>query len=172
MSPSSSFLIRNSSLDDISRIFELYLCVAKVPGGLARHEHEITVDYVDSFVRKSLEHGVSLVAEENGIVCGEIHAYTTAPRCFSHVLSELTVAILPQSQGKGLGRNLFESLINRVLQSKPEIKRIELIARESNTRAISLYSSLGFNSEGRLRNRIRNADGSFDNDIPMAWLRE
>ena len=52
-----------------------------------------------------------------------------------------------------------------------DIHRIELMARESNGRAISLYRSLGFRIEGRLEGRIRGTDGQFEADLPMAWRR-
>jgi ribosomal protein S18 acetylase RimI-like enzyme len=48
---------------------------------------------------------------------------------------------------------------------------VELIARESNAKAIAFYQSLGFVIEGRFERRIRNPDGSLEADIPMAWLR-
>lgn len=52
------------------------------------------------------------------------------------------------------------------------IDRVELIARESNTKAIAFYHSLGFEIEGAMRGRIQNIDGSVENDIPMAWIRD
>jgi putative acetyltransferase len=48
---------------------------------------------------------------------------------------------------------------------------VELIARESNARAIGLYESLGFRREGRLEGRVRRPDGVVEADIPMAWVR-
>jgi len=54
----------------------------------------------------------------------------------------------------------------------PEIRRIELIARESNRKALAFYTSLGFELEGKMINRIKNLDGSLDSDIPMAWIKD
>jgi RimJ/RimL family protein N-acetyltransferase len=53
----------------------------------------------------------------------------------------------------------------------PHITRVELVARASNARAQRLYQAFGFQAEGRLRGRIRNSDGRYDDDLPMAWLR-
>jgi putative acetyltransferase len=47
---------------------------------------------------------------------------------------------------------------------------VELWVRESNIRGQRLYESLGFKTEGRMEKRIRNADGSYEADIPMGWL--
>lgn len=167
----SDLEIRSSQICDFEAIFDLYVEVAKKPGGLARLSSEITQYYVESFLTRSLSNGVSLLVTAGGQVHGEIHASVPEPSCFSHVLSDLTLAIHPESQGQGLGGKLFESLIQEVINSRPEINRIELVARESNKKALALYSSLGFKTEGRMENRICNIDGSYENDIPMAWSR-
>lgn len=78
----------------------------------------------------------------------------------------------PEAQGSGVGRRLFEEFLAEVRTNRPEVLRVELIARESNARAIAFYESLGFRREGRMEGRIRNLDGSFEADIPMAWGRE
>jgi ribosomal protein S18 acetylase RimI-like enzyme len=41
-----------------------------------------------------------------------------------------------------------------VEQERPEVQRAELIARESNIRALAFYEKLGFRVEGRLKKRI------------------
>jgi ribosomal protein S18 acetylase RimI-like enzyme len=66
---------------------------------------------------------------------------------------------------------LFRKLLDSVIGEKPEILRIELIARESNIKAIHFYKSLGFRIEGRFVNRIKSVNGGYEADIPMAWLR-
>jgi ribosomal protein S18 acetylase RimI-like enzyme len=58
-----------------------------------------------------------------------------------------------------------------VTEEYPHIKRVELIARESNEEAIRFYESLGFSVEGKMKSRIRNVDGTLEADIPMAWIR-
>ncbi|MCH2097329.1 MAG: GNAT family N-acetyltransferase, partial [Pseudomonadales bacterium] len=70
-----------------------------------------------------------------------------------------------------VGRRLFEALLEQVRTAHPEILRVELIASASNRRAISLYTSLGFEQEGEMRGRIRTPEGGFESDIPMAWHR-
>jgi RimJ/RimL family protein N-acetyltransferase len=52
----------------------------------------------------------------------------------------------------------------------PAAGKIELIVRSSNERALRLYRKFGFREEGRFRNRIRLADGSYIDDISMAWF--
>lgn len=57
------------------------------------------------------------------------------------------VAVDPAYQGRGLGRQLMEELIARI---KPlGVDSMTLEVRPSNTRAINLYTSMGFRSVGQ-----------------------
>jgi len=141
------------------------------PGGIARLLTEIDAAYVRGFLGKAVSDGIALVIENDGLVAAEMHAYRPGLECFSHVFSDLTIAVDPCMQGMGLGRRLFEAFMSIVEKEYSDISRVELIARESNNKAIHLYTSIGFEVEGAFAGRIRNADGSFDADIPMAWLR-
>src|SRR5688572_23211388 len=167
-----SHILRPATLADADAIFELYCAVAALPGGLAREKDEITGDYVRHFLRHALEDGLCLVAEGAGPgLVGEIHAYSRGIRAFGHVLGDLTVAVHPQVQGRGIGRALFERLKHEIDARFPHIARVELIARESNAHALRLYESLGFRREGRFEARVRSVGGGLEADIPMAWIR-
>ena len=165
--------VRQTQPDDVDAVLGLYRAVARTPGGLARLEPEIGRDVIESFVTRSIDGGAGLVAvTDTNDVVGEIHALSPGIFCFAHVLTELTIAVNPDAQSRGIGRRLFESLMAEVSQRRPDITRVELIARESNRRALHFYESLGFVREGNLEQRIRNPDGSLESDVPMAWLRD
>ena len=164
--------IRRSQSSDVDGIVALYKAVSKAGGGLARTADEVTRAYVADFLQGALNGGVALVAtDDSGVVIGEIHARPLAPRTFAHVLGDLTIAIHPSWQGRGVGRRIFSYLLEVVETEMPHILRIELKSRESNSHAIAMYESLGFRKEGRMIDRVRLADGSLDADIPMAWHR-
>jgi len=165
-------MIRKITNDDIDNIYSLYKATASIPGGLARYQNEITEEYIIDFVSKSISRGLSLVAEIDGRVVGELHAYKPEIKVFNHVLSELTICIHPDYQGKKYGAGLFSEFMKIVKNEMKEIKRIELIARESNRKAIIFYQSLGFKIEGCLRNRIDGIHNKLENDIPMGWIRK
>jgi ribosomal protein S18 acetylase RimI-like enzyme len=172
--PSSSpveLLIRPATPADAAALLDLYRRVARHPGGLARLESEVTAEYVSSFLTRALAHGLGLVCEEDGAVIGEMHASLPGPQSLAHVLSDLTVAVAPDRQDRGVGRRLFTRFLEVVRLEMPQVTRVELIARESNVGAIALYASLGFRIEGRLRGRIRNTDGSVEDDVAMGWVR-
>lgn len=162
--------VRAGKAEEASKLRDLFIQVAKTEGGLARTESEISSEYMQFCVDQSLKHGAWWVAEdESGLLMGSVHAYRPFPQVFNHVLSELTIAVHPEAQGKKVGKELM----NKLLAELPEgITRVELIVRESNKKAILFYDSLGFNIEGRLEDRIHSVGGGFEADIPMAWLKK
>jgi len=87
---------------------------------------------------------------------------------FQHVLWDLTIAVDPDAQGRGLGHGLFVELIADAATLTPKIERIELVVREGLTHAIRLYERVGFRQEGRFERRFRLSDGTYEADLPMA----
>jgi len=164
--------IRTAETEDFRSIRKLYQDVAQQPGGLARTSDEITDDYVSGFLHKSIESGLILVAEHPdnpGELIAEMHAYKPGPATFNHVYTDLTIVVHPDFRGKKIGRTLFTIFLEEIGLNRKDIGRVELIARESNTKAISFYQSFGFTIEGRLEMRIKTTDGDYEADIPMAW---
>lgn len=157
--------IRSATLNDAASIGRLYRDVARLSGGIARTEAEITDAYIQGNLTAALSRGLCLLAEADGVILGEIHACAPVPAQFAHVLSDLTVAVSPQAQGQGVGRCLFLALIERTRRDLPHIRRIELMCREGNHRGIALYESLGFVQEGRLKGRVVLPDGTLEDDL-------
>lgn len=166
------FSVSNAALEDIDDIADLYHAVAAIEGGLARTADEISRAYVENFVSKSVASGIIVVARRGRKIIGEIHAYALGPKVFAHVLGELTIAVHPDFQGAGVGKALFTEVMRQIIENRPDILRVELIARESNAKAIEFYKKLGFEAEGRMTNRIRSVGSGFEADIPMAWHRK
>ena len=164
--------LRDTQHNDLEAILALYKKVALVPGGLAHQEKELDEEYTKKILSNSLETGLSMViVDRSDKVVAEVHAYPPGLFCFSHVLTELTIAVDSEYQGTGLGRRIFEAFMLRIIDHHPEVNRVELITRESNSRAINFYQTLGFSIEGKMHSRIKNTDGVLEADIPMAWIR-
>jgi len=165
-------LYRIASSEDLPRIVKLYKAVAQAGGSIARQEQEITEEYVGSFIERSLDTGLIIVGEHPDNpdeLIAEIHAYKAGLKVFNHVLSELTLVVHPQHQGKKIGRTLFTIFLEEIGRNRPDIGKVELFTRESNTKAINLYNSLGFKVEGRMEMRIKTPQGLYEADIPMGW---
>ncbi|MBL7817398.1 MAG: GNAT family N-acetyltransferase [Saprospiraceae bacterium] len=164
--------IREARLTDFEGIFRLYKTVAAQGYGIARFEDEITEGYVRHNLEQGLSDGIVLVAESESQIVAEIHTYRIGIRIFEHVLSNLTIAIHPNFQGKGIGYQLFRQLLDKVENDMPHILRVELHARDGNEAAIRLYKKLGFELEGYLKNRDKMPDGQFYHDISFGWMNK
>jgi ribosomal protein S18 acetylase RimI-like enzyme len=163
---------RTATIEDLDRLVKLYQAVASTEGGIARLEHEITTEYVLNFLEKSLETGLIIVGEnpdDTNELMAEIHAYKPGIQVFDHVLSDLTIVVHPDFQRKKIGRTILTIFLEEIGRNRPDVGRVELIARESNEKAIALYQSLGFLIEGRLEMRIKTPDRHYEADIPMGW---
>jgi putative acetyltransferase len=113
---------------------------------------------------------LSIGAFAAGRLIGEVHCVRMRPRQFAHGLTDLTIAVDPEHQGRGVGAALFERLFDEARRLDPPGARIELITRSGNAGAIRLYERLGFVAEGRLVGRVRMPDGTVEDDIPMTRL--
>lgn len=171
MSDSKTYIVMPASKQDFVGIKALYQSVARQGGGIARTEEEITNDYIHHNLENALTRGICYLAKSGEQIVGEIHAYRPVPALFTHVLSDLTIAVHPDFQGCGVGRAIFSALLDEVKTKHSHILRVELFVRESNLKAQAFYQSLGFHIEGRFQQRVRRLDGELEADIPMAWVR-
>jgi putative acetyltransferase len=165
------FEIKNTELKHKSELLQLYKKAAKISDGIIRNQDEINEEYISSFLTNSIDNGLILIATIDGKIVGEIHAYTPDIFAFQHILTDLTIIVDPNNQGKGIGRKLFEKFLKNVTDDLTHIKRIELYTREYNTRNIKFYESLGFINEGRQKNKIFISESEFETPIHMAWFK-
>ncbi|MEO8771194.1 MAG: GNAT family N-acetyltransferase [Ferruginibacter sp.] len=167
------FTTRLANENDFYKIYSLYKKVASEKIGIARSSEEITENYIHAFMKNASGTGIELVVENpsnaNRIIA-EIHCYKLTPKVFSHLLSELTIVVDQDFHGKGLGKMIFKNLLDTITETRPDILRVELVAQESNGKAIALYKKVGFNIEGRFEKRIRTSGNNFEADLPMAWI--
>jgi len=160
--------IRDGHIGDFEALLTLYREVAAVPGGLLRREYEITPEYIRYFLEHSLARGISVVAvDDERRIVGELHGWVPNIRQLFHVMGDLTIAVSPRTQGRGVGRRLFEGFLVRVRERFPGVERVELFFRSDNGRAVALYMSLGFIEEGRLVGRVKDERGFIADDLIM-----
>ena len=167
----TDFSVRPATPEDASAILALHRKVAAQPGGLARQPDEVTAEYVAHAMAFAADGGVNLVAvDTDGALCGELHVERMKVAIFAHVLTDLTVAVAPDWQGRGVGSALFRALIETARTMTPPIGRIELWTGAANLGAQRLYQRLGFQIEGRMIGRGRYPDGHVEDDIVMGLL--
>ena len=164
--------IREATAQDKSAVLDLYREVARISQGIARTEAELTDQYIDDLFLAVQKQGLMLIAiDSDDRLVAEIHASSYGIRIFDHILTALTIAVHPDYQGRGVGKKLFQTFLEKVQRTFPKIVRIELESRASNHKSIGLYRSLGFVEEGRMKNKTRNIDGSFEDSLLMAWTK-
>ena len=166
-----TIVYRKAVKNDFDDIKELYVAASAQENGLAREPKEITDRYINKIIHEPINRGLIMVAETGEKVIGTINATIPEPACFSHLLNEITFAVHPDYQKKGIGKRLFGKFMEEVIRHMPEITRVEILARESNPRAIKMYESFGFKREGLLRNGIKNSNGIPEGDVVLGWLR-
>ena len=165
----SGLVIRATSLSDAPAILAVHRAAAALPeSGLAREPDEMDLAGVEAALAKPFANGVALIAVLDDVAAGEIHASRLGPRQFAHNLTDLTVAVHPDAQGRGVGAALFEALFAEARRLTPAIERVELLCRAGNAGALRLYQRLGFAIEGRFPGRVRLRDGAMDDDLAMA----
>ena len=168
-----SIRIERSELVHTGAIFSLYQEVVRHSGGIIRVEEEVTLEYVRSFLQKSIQSGIAYHiadSDQADSIIAEIHAYKPGISAFRHILADLTIVVHPNFQGRGLGKQLFVAFLEEVRVKFPEVLRVELFVREQNTSAIRFYQKMGFIEEGRLKDKILNLDGSLETPIEMTWF--
>lgn len=80
--------------------------------------------------------------------------------------AELGVTVVKEFWGQGLGRKLTECIV--AWAAAHGLRKLTLRVHDDNLRAIALYQSLGFVEEGRLKEDMLRADGSYTDVIVMA----
>jgi len=147
----------------------LLALMRRAEGGLGRLPDEMDLPWMEEALAGALAGGVAIGAWNDGArLIGMIKASRMPSVQFQHVLWDLTVAVDPESQGRGVAQGLFAALLASARSMTPKVERVELVVREGLTHAIRLYERLGFRQEGRFERRFRLADGTYEADLPMA----
>ncbi|MCA8960846.1 MAG: GNAT family N-acetyltransferase [Planctomycetes bacterium] len=112
---------------------------------------------------------LALVATAEGEVIGLVHFENGALRRLAHK-GTLGISVTREWRGRGVGRRLMERLIEWG-RATDGVDKIALAVLADNRRAIALYQSLGFRTEGRRPAEVRRAPGEYVDDILMyIWV--
>jgi RimJ/RimL family protein N-acetyltransferase len=101
-------------------------------------------------------HMTTLLAWEDDVVLG-CAAIFRDPHSWSPHVGELRVVTSPAVRGRGAGRALIQSCFAIMLQSG--VEKIQAHMTLDQQGAIGVFESLGFRSEGLLREHVQDRDG-------------
>jgi RimJ/RimL family protein N-acetyltransferase len=110
------------------------------------------------------DNALAITAEWRGEIVGYL-TFTGGNRPRTRHAGEFGITVARVCQGFGLGRRLMEVLIDWALRGTI-VRKLNLLVRTDNVRAIALYESLGFEVEGRKR-RDMLVDGEFHDAFLM-----
>lgn len=161
--------IRQARIEDAERIAAAERATVSAEEGLlAARPHEVSVEGHRRRIERAETEGLYIVAEADGDLRGHLILEPIGYESLAHVV-QLTIVVHPGCRGQGLGRRLMNHAITWGRRSE-RIERIELRVRSTNPRAVRLYESLGFEHEGRMRNRIRLSDRYADDLCMALWV--
>jgi ribosomal protein S18 acetylase RimI-like enzyme len=162
--------IREARVEDAAILVAADRDTAETPGLLVSRSSELTLESFEKKIVELSKSGRYLVAEKDGKIMGHAFLDPMPLQAISHVF-RLTIVVHPGYESQGIGNALMKNLMDWATQT-PRVRKIELLVRATNQRAIRLYSKLGFLEEGRFKDRVRLPDGSFVDDLAMAWFPE
>lgn len=158
--------IRPAKIEDARAIGEAERAIAQTPGFLRSAPDEI----LDANIEKSIRHeSIYLVAEHGGKIVGHAALHSFSLRSMQHIAS-LNLVIHLAWQNKGIGTKLLKQVIALAKEAK-KWRKIELNVRVTNNVAIALYHKFGFQTEGRLKEKVRVGDSYVDELIMGLHLR-
>jgi len=125
-----------------------------------------------SWLQKNLDDPGKLVivAEREGQIIGMLDFHNGERKRIAH-LGELGMSVNYAWRKRGIGRALLSTLILWA-QQHPFIEKVCLEVFATNTGAIALYTSLGFEEEGRLRKDIKLGPGAYVDTLRMARFKD
>ena len=164
-------IIRKATINDIWQIYNLYKTVAIVNlGSLTQQEDEITLEYVSDTVRKGMTRGLILVIENDGQIVGYFKAFTSEFRTLAHVLTNATMMIHPEWQGRDYGSKLINAYLQEISANMSHILRFELLPHQNNQKAIQFYKRHGFMQESLAEQKIRTPEKNFEPEVTLVWF--
>ena len=110
-----------------------------------------------------------LIAEVDGRVVGTAGLVTFQGR-MSHAGEIAHIMVHDEFQGRGIGRQLMEALLD-IADNYLGLVRVELLVYADNHSAVRLYERLGFVHEGVKRKCVRR-QGRLVDAVMMARIRE
>ena len=110
--------------------------------------------------------GKYLIAEVDGEPVAHGSLWPMGLKKVSHVL-RLDMCVHVGHWHRGYGEHLLRSLLSWA-RSESGAHKVELLVRAENAAAVALYRKLGFNEEGRMKDRVRLRTGRYVDDISMA----
>ena len=165
-----TIILRSSEPADASQLLEhVHAIFAEGEFVLSTLEDfHMTEEQEASWLQANLDdpHKVVIVAVGDSQIIGMLDFHNGGRKRIAH-LGEFGISINKTWRDQGIGRALLSALILWT-QQQSAIEKVCLEVFATNTRAIALYQSLGFQEEGRLVKEIKLGPGEYVDTLRMA----
>jgi RimJ/RimL family protein N-acetyltransferase len=171
----SAIHIRLARMEDAATLCAAEMETAKTPGLLRSRPHELRVE---SFAQRIAELNAP---GDKGRYIVAVSANDSSDTPIAHALLNpmalannahifrLTIVVHPGNTAQGIGGVLINDLLQWASHDA-RVEKIELLVRATNERAIRLYRGCGFVEEGRIARCLRLENGTYIDDLLMAWF--
>jgi RimJ/RimL family protein N-acetyltransferase len=156
--------IRRATPDDLDGFIAVVVAVAGEQRWIGT-ESPVDTDALAARLRKLLADGDALFVLDDGT---RIVGTMDVSRTRVAGVASFGMAIVAEQRGNGHGRALLEAAIEHARGER--MHKLELEVWPDNERAIALYASCGFETEGIRRDHYRRRDGTLRSSQIMALL--
>jgi len=165
-------IIREARPNDAAKVIEYVTGVFDEPEidlPVEPGEFDQTVEQEQEWIRELImqDNSLIIVAEVGGGIVGLLDCKGGLRKANRHV-ARLGITVHKEWRDRGVGRGMMEYAVEWA-RGSGIIKRLELEVFTRNSRAIHLYESVGFQTEGTLR-RCFIKDGQYIDCLIMAVL--
>ena len=135
-------MVRNATEADVAAILAIYAPYVLNTTVTFEYDVPTQAEFMQRF-REITRQFPWLVWEEDGEILG--YAYASAPysRAAYSWCAEPSVYLLPQAQGRGIGRKLFD-----LLESDPLFIKADRVWLTASITALKFYEKIGYTYEG------------------------
>lgn len=165
------WMLRHARPDDAEPLAHLYAAVRAEGRWLVTPATAISPPSEAFFIAELIraDESAVLVAEAGGVIIGNALVMTDRDVSSRHV-GVLSITVADGWRDVGIGTALVAATQDWVRDRG--LTRLALSVFPDNARAIAVYTRAGFVREGIRRRQFRQADGTYRDELLMAWFPE
>ncbi len=160
--------LRTAKLEDAPNLVDYYNQLYAETNNFTRGKEDaplVLKSELEYLKTQNLPRNVMLVAIINKTIVGHVVISEKSSKMKLKHRCEFTIGVLKQHWGKGIAGKMMMEIIK--LATNLNYEQIDLVVLKSNTRAIELYNSFGFEITGEIKHSFKMADGSYEDGIFM-----
>ncbi len=165
-------IIRNITKEDVTTFWNLRLrALEEFPEAFSSSYEESSSNSIEQVASRISEEEDNYIlgAFSDDTLVGMVGFIRENKKKLIHKSFIWGMYVVPEEQGKRIGRKLLEELIHRAKQLEG-LSQVNLVVVSSNEAAKKLYQSLGFEIYGLERNAMKVEDTYYDEDLMVLIL--